>query len=228
MVSCKNNGEDVDEHFASVREMVPIGSNTEREIQDYKLTRYACYLTAQNGDSRKEEIAFAQNYFAVQTRKFEIVMQRYGDYERLLERYELKEVEKIFSKELYQRGVDEKGFARVRSKGDSVLFGGNTTKQMKEKLGVPTNNSRPLADFLDPALVTAKKLAVQISNIAIREKNLQGEEVITKQHNSSNQSIRDVFIKEAGIHPENLPPAEDIKKVETRLNKDLRTIKNKK
>lgn len=211
MISCESSEHNVYDHFPSVGKMVSIGSNAEREVKDYKLTRYACYLTAQNGDPRKKEVAFAQNYFAVQTRNFELVMRRCEDYERVLERYELKEAERIFSEELYERGVDEYGFARVRSKGDQSLFGGNTTKQMKEKLGIPTKNyKRPLADFLNPALVTAKKLAVQISNIAIQEKNLQGEDSITNQHNSSNQSIRDVFIKEAGIYPENLPPAEDI------------------
>jgi DNA-damage-inducible protein D len=225
MVSCKNSGEAISDHFAGVREMVDVGSGAKREVQDYKLTRYACYLTAQNGDPRKEEIAFAQNYFAVQTRNFELVMQRKEDFERVLERYELKEAESIFSEELYQRGIDEYGFARIRSKGDAVLFGGNNTQAMKDKLGVPEKyNNRPLADFLDPTLIAAKKFAVRLSNVAIKEKNLQGEESITNQHNSSNQSIREVFIKETGLKPEELPRSEDIKKVEVRLNKDLKTI----
>ncbi|MDR0484395.1 MAG: DNA damage-inducible protein D [Alphaproteobacteria bacterium] len=160
-VSCKGNNINVLDHFVGINKMVKIGSNAIRELEDYKLTRYACYLVAQNGDPRKEEIAFAQNYFAVQTRNFELVMQRKEDYERVLERYELKEAERIFSEELYQRGVDSEGFARVRSRGDETLFGGNTTKQTKEKLGVPeTYQHRPLADFFNPALVTAKKLAV--------------------------------------------------------------------
>ena len=225
-ISCKHNEHNVSDHFVGVDKMVSIGSNAEREIQDYKLTRYACYLTAQNGDPRKDEIAFAQNYFAVQTRKFELVMQRKADYERVIERYELKEAERIFSEELYQRGVDDNGFARIRSKGDETLFGGNTTKQMKEKLGVPVKyHNRPLADFLDPIAITAKKLATQISNRNVKERNLIGEETITKQHISSNQTIREALIKE-NVYPENLPLSEDIKKVENRLNKDLKTITN--
>ncbi|XWO14169.1 DNA damage-inducible protein D [Candidatus Hepatincola sp. Pdp] len=229
MITCETNGNTVVDHFLGVGKMIDIGKTAKREIKDYKLTRYACYLTAQNGDSRKEEIAFAQNYFATQTRNFELVMQRKSDYERILERVELKEAERIFSEALYQRGVDEKGFARVRSKGDQTLFGGNTTKDMKVKLGVPAKQvNRPLADFLDPALITAKKLAVQISNIAIKEKNLQGEEKITTQHINSNHSIRELFINEAGIKPEDLPPAEDIKKVERRVNKNIKSIANTK
>ncbi|MCL2566562.1 MAG: DNA damage-inducible protein D [Alphaproteobacteria bacterium] len=223
-ISCKGNNINVLDHFVGVNKMVKIGSNAARELEDYKLTRYACYLTAQNGDSRKEEIAFAQNYFAVQTRNFELVMQRKDDYERVLERYELKEAERIFSEELYQRGVDDKGFARIRSKGDEVLFGSNTTKQMKEKLGIPEKyNNRPLADFLHPIAITAKKLATQMSNYNVKEKDLQGEENITEQHNQSNQLIRDALLKD-NIFPENLMPQEDIKKVESRLNKDLKTI----
>jgi DNA-damage-inducible protein D len=133
MISCESNGNPSVDHFGDAPKMVNIGSNTKREVQDYKLTRYACYLTAQNGDPRKEEIAFAQNYFAVQTRKFELVEQRVNDYKRVLERNELRGEEKIFSEELYQRGVDHQGFARIRSKGDEALFGGNTTKDMTRK-----------------------------------------------------------------------------------------------
>jgi DNA-damage-inducible protein D len=192
MISCETNGNPSTDHFTGGGKMVNIGSNTKREVQDYKLTRYACYLTAQNGDPRKEEIAFSQNYFAVQTRKFELVEQRVNDYKRVLERNELRSEEKIFSEELYQRGVDHQGFARIRSKGDEALFGGNTTKDMKIKLGVPEKHiDRPLADFLDPAVLATKRLAMYFSNIAIKEKDLHGEPDITKQHVSSNNTLRD-------------------------------------
>lgn len=228
MISCENSGYQVSDHFLDARKMVNIGSNTKREIKDYKLTRYACYLTAQNGDPRKEEIAFAQNYFATQTRKYELVEQRYKDYERVLERYELKEAERVFSEELYQRGVDDQGFARIRSKGDKVLFGGNSTLEMKNKLQVPIKHqNRPLADFLDPIAITAKKLATQLSNKNVQEKDLHGEEIITEEHQTNNSIIRKALI-EAGTYPEDLPPSEDIKKVERRLNKDVKEISIKK
>jgi DNA-damage-inducible protein D len=223
-ISCKQNDIKVSDHFGDVAKMIETGKTATREIQDYKLTRYACYLTAQNGDPRKEEIAFAQNYFATQSRNFELVLQRKEDYERVLERYELKEAERIFSQELYQRGVDDRGFARIRSKGDEVLFGGNNTSSMKEKLGIELKNQdRPLADFLHPIAITAKKLATQLSNKNVQDKDLYGEFDITKEHNTNNAIIRKALI-EAGTFPENLPPAEDIKKVASRLNKEIKTI----
>jgi len=224
MVSAESNGHSVADHFPDAGKMIETGKTATREIQDYKLTRYACYLTAQNGDPRKEEIAFAQNYFATQSRNFELVLQRKEDYERVLERYELKEAERIFSQELYQRGVDDSGFARIRSKGDEVLFGGNNTSSMKEKLGIELKNQdRPLADFLHPIAITAKKLATQMSNYNVKEKDLHGEVAITNQHNQSNQIVREALLKD-NIFPENLPPAEDIKKVANRLNKEIKTI----
>lgn len=224
MISCETNGNTVVDHFLGIGKMVELGKTARREIKDYKLTRYACYLTAQNGDSRKEQIAFAQNYFATQTRNFELVMQRQADYERVLERVELKEAERIFSEELYQRGIDTQGFARVRSKGDQALFGGNTTQQMKVKLGVAEKyKDRPLADFLDSIAITAKKLATQISNYNVKEKDLHGEKVITKEHVDSNNTIRQALV-DRNIYPENLPPAEDVKKVVKRVNEDLKSI----
>ncbi len=218
-IACKHNNYNTLDHFADTDEMVTIGSGAKRKIDDYKLSRYACYLTAQASDPRKQQVAFALNYFATSTRKLELIEQRMQDFERILERNELKEAERIFSEEIYQRDVEEGGFARIRSKGDKALFN-KTTEQMKEKLAIPYDKrKRPLADFLDPALITAKKLAVQLSNIAIKQKDLKGEKAITDQHTSSNSSIREVFIKEAGVKPEDLPPSEDIKKVETRLKK---------
>ena len=186
MQSCENAGIEVDNHFREVTKMVKIGSGAERKLQDYMLTRYACYLIAQNGDSKKEEIAFAQTYFAVQTRKQEIIEDRIKLMNRLEAREKLKESEKQLSKNIYERGVDDLGFARIRSKGDSALFGGLNTMQMKAKYGVKEN--RPLADFLPTLTIAAKNLATEMTNYNVTEKDMYGEEstvfdeVLTKKN----------------------------------------------
>jgi len=197
--------------------MVSIGSNTQRSIEDIMLTRYACYLIAQNGDSKKEQIAFAQTYFAIQTRKQELIEQRLELEDRLQARAKLKESETELSKNIYERGVDESGFGRIRLKGDTALFGGNTTQNMKDKLGVP--NTRPLADFLPTITITAKNLATEITNYNVKQKNLYGENSITSEHIQNNQSVRGV-LGERGIKPEELPPAEDLKKLERKVKSD--------
>jgi DNA-damage-inducible protein D len=161
--SCLNAGEEVSDHFPDVRKMVKIGSGAEKEIADILLTRYACYLIAQNGNSRKEQIAFAQNYFAVQTRRAEVIEQRILDCERVQARAKLIETEKILSGVLYERGVDDKGFGRIRSKGDTALFGGHTTEDMKNRLGIKSN--RPLADFLPTLTIAAKNLATEMTKL---------------------------------------------------------------
>ncbi len=176
-VSIENTSESVELHFLEVRKMFTIGNGAEREMKDYALTRYACYLVAQNGDPNKEEIAFAQGYFAVQTRKQELIEKRLEEAERLRKRDKLTVSEKLFSLLAFERGVDGRGFGRIRSKGDAALFGGNSTGQMKEKLGVPQN--RPLADYLDTALIEGKTFAISITNINIKNKDLQGENDIT-------------------------------------------------
>ena len=155
-ITCENNGIIVTDHFADVSKMVEIGSKAQRKLDDYLLTRYACYLIAENGDPRKEQIAFAQSYFAVQTRKQELIEERIAYIERTEARGKLRESEKRLSQNIYERGVDDAGFARVRSKGDQALFGGYTTKEMKERLGV--KDSRPLADFLPTLTIAAKTL----------------------------------------------------------------------
>lgn len=193
--------------------MVQIGSGAERSVKDYMLTRYACYLIAQNGDPKKEEIAFAQSYFAVQTRKQERLEERISYVERVEARGRLRESEKRLSQNIYERGVDDAGFGRIRSKGDAALFGGNTTQQMKEKLGVKSN--RPLADFLPTLTIAAKNLATEMTNYNVEQKDLQGESSITDEHVQNNTSVRSM-LGERGIRPEELPPAEDMKKLERR------------
>lgn len=212
--SAQNAGATVQNHFVDVDKMVQIGSGAERPIEDVMLTRYACYLIAQNGDPRKEAIAFAQTYFAVQTRKQEIIEERLRLQERLQARQKLTESETELSRNIYERGVDDRGFGRIRSKGDAALFGGNTTKQMKEKLSMPAK--RPLADFLPTVTIAAKNLATEITNHNVRENDLQGESAIASEHVQNNSSVRNM-LGERGIKPEELPPEEDIKKLERRV-----------
>lgn len=212
--SAQNAGATVQNHFVDVNKMVQIGSGAERPIEDVMLTRYACYLIAQNGDPRKESIAFAQTYFAVQTRKQELIEERMRLQERLQARQKLTESETELSRNIYERGVDDQGFGRIRSKGDSALFGGNTTAQMKKKLGMPSN--RPLADFLPTVTIAAKNLATEITNHNVRRNDLHGESSITDEHVQNNTSVR-TMLGERGIKPEQLPPEEDIKKLERRV-----------
>ena len=214
--SCKSQGINVDDHFREVTKMVSLGSGSQRPINDYMLTRSACYLIAQNGDPKKEEIAFAQSYFAVQTRQAELIEERLQLLSRLETRERLRASEKQLSKNIYERGVDDKGFARIRSKGDTALFGGLTTEQMKNRLGV---KSGPLADHLPTLTIAAKNLATEMTNYNVEQKDLRGETPITQEHVQNNKSVRGMLL-ERGIRPENLPPAENIKKVERRVAKE--------
>ena len=214
MDSCETSGIEVSDHFREVTKMVPLGSSAHREVKDYMLTRYACYLIAQNGDPKKEEIAFAQSYFAVQTRKQELIEERIALIERTEARGRLRESEKRLSQNIYERGVDDAGFGRIRSKGDRALFGGYTTQEMKDSLGV--KDTRPLADFLPTLTIAAKNLATEMTNYNVEEKDLQGERAITGEHVQNNLSVREM-LGQRGIKPENLPPAEDIKKLERRV-----------
>ncbi len=216
-IACSKSGQIVIDHFVGVNKTINMPKDATKEIEDLKLTRYACYLIAQNGDPRKEEIAFAQSYFAIQTRKQELIEQRINLVERLQARKKLVESETELSKLIYERGVDADGFARIRSKGDEALFGGNSTLKMKEKLSVPIN--RPLADFLPTITITAKNLATEITNFNVKKDNLQGEPIISKEHVKNNSDVRTLLHK-SGIKPEELPPEQDLKKLERKVKKD--------
>ena len=225
--ACKNSGQQIVDHFPDGGKMVQIGSGTEREQKDYKLTRYACYLIAQNGDPRKQVIAFAQTYFAVQTRKQEIIEQRLLEAERVQARHKLSESDKQLSRVIFEKGIDSKGFAKIKSRGDCALFG-KTTKSLKKDFNIP--DSKPLADVLPTITLKAKDFANEITAFNTTHNNLNSEDKITKEHVKNNQDVRKV-LTDRNIYPEKLPPEEDIKKVERRLNKEakqLTTSKTKK
>ncbi len=218
--ACTNAGEEVSNHFPDVRKMVPIGSGAEKPIDEILLTRYACYLVAQNGDSRKEEISFAQNYFAVQTRRAELVEQRLLENERVIAREKLSQTEKQLSGILYERGVDSQGFAIIRSKGDQALFRLNT-QMLKKKMGIPDN--RPVADFLPTISIKAKDLAAEMTGLNVQSKDLTGQSKLEKEHIDNNSAVRDMLNKR-GIIPEKLPIAEDVKKLQRKLDGDEKKI----
>ena len=221
--ACEISGESIENHFADVGKMVSIGSGAEKEIPDIMLTRYACYLIAQNGDPRKETIAFAQRYFAIQTRKAELIEQQLLEYERVQARNKLKVTEKELSQVIFeQNGVNE-NFALIRSKGDAAMFN-KTTQQMKTKWNLPT--AKPLADFMPTILLKAKDFATEITIYNAKQHKMRTEGQISKEHITNNKSVRSTLLSR-GIVPENLSPEDDVNKIERRLLSDeKKALKN--
>ena len=219
--SCLSQKYDTSYHFRDVTKMIDLPKGAKREIADVMLSRFACYLIAMNGDPRKEEIAFAQGYFAVQTRKQELIEERIQFIERTIAREKLAASETQLSKNIYERGVDDEGFARIRSKGDAALFGGLWTRDVKKRLGV--NEKRPLADFLPTLTIAAKNLATEMTNYNVEQRDLQGESAITVEHVDNNRTVRNM-LGSRGIVPENLPPATDIKKLERSVKRQDKSI----
>ena len=215
--ACETSGAEVSYHFVDINKMIDLAKGAQREIEDVALTRFACYLVAQNGDPAKSEVAFAQTYFAVQTRKQEIIEQRLLDVARVSAREKLSKSEKKLSGIIYERGVDDKGFAIIRSKGDQALFGGFSTNDMKHKLKIPDN--RPLADFLPTLTIKAKDFATELTSHNVVEKDLKGENQITNEHVENNKAVRKL-LAERGVKPEQLPPSEDVKKLQRKLESD--------
>lgn len=218
--ACTQAGEDIPNHFPDVRKMVPIGSGAEKEVQDILLTRYACYLIGQNGDSRKQEIAFAQNYFAIQTRRAELVEQRLLEFERVKAREKLSQTEQFFSEILFEHGVDSQGFAIIRSRGDQALFK-RSTALLKKKMMVPDN--RPLADFLPTISIKATDMAAEMTSLNVQVKDLYGQKPIEKEHIANSSAVR-VMLLERGIKPEHLPAEKDVKKVQRKMDNETKKV----
>ena len=225
MTACKNSGESIEDHFYQTVKMISLAKGAKRKIEDFVLTRYACYLIAQNGDSKKEEIAFAQTYFAVQTRKMEVLEERIKLAKRISTHKKLTNAEKELAENLFERGIDQEGFKRIKEKGNTIFFGGNTTDDMKSKLKTPEN--RDLEDFLPTVTLAGKLFSTELTSHNVKDKDLNGEENITDEHETNSSGVRDLMLNR-GINVEDLPPEEDLKKLEKKVLRDGKRLSSKK
>lgn len=223
--ACELSNQEIPNHFPDVRKTIEMPKGASKEIDDIMLTRYACYLIAQNGDSKKQPIAFAQTYFAIQTRKAELIEQRLLESERVQARHKLAHTEKELSTVIFEQTGGNKNFGIIRSKGDKALFS-HTTQQMKDKWNIYKN--KPLADFMPTILLKAKDFATEITIFNAKAKNMVSEHAISNEHVTNNKTVRNTLISR-GITPENLPPEEDVKKIERKLTSDnKKALKNNK
>lgn len=213
--ACEVSGHNIFEHFPDIGKTIKMPNGAKKEINDLMLTRYACYLLAQNGDSKKETIAFAQTYFAMQTRKSELIEQKILENERIIARRKLTQTEKELSHIIFEQTGGDKNFGLIRSKGDTALFN-NSTQAMKDKWQI---KNKPLADFMPTILLKAKDFATEITIFNAKDKKMQTEKAISKEHITNNKTVRNTLISR-GITPENLPPEEDVKKIERKLIKE--------